>query len=553
MTSSGKISPGILKARWLRRISQTLFLSMFLVLIYLTEFSFTTFKSPDETIKPSSWLNLFYNIDPLSGFAAGISSGLLYGSLALGLIIIVATIFFGRFFCGWICPMGTLNQLLSSFSSERESRQGARLIRANKYHRYQAWKYYILFGLLALAVFGSVQTGLFDPITLAARSIGMVVIPALNSALTAVAMTLSNSSIKILTWLGTGIFAAASGTLIYFKQPHFHGIFWLALIFGAVMLSNRVFTRFWCRGLCPLGAFLGLISRYSIFGLYKIHNKCTDCGLCLLNCQGGDDPHGNVAHRRSECHLCLNCVAVCPEDVLSFGFQFDPADYNPKPDLTTRRTVLASLAGLTVMPILRSGVIAANNRSFIRPPGSLIEDDFLERCIRCGQCMKICPTNALQPALLETGFEGIFSPLLMPRIGYCEHYCTLCGEICPTGSILKLETDTKFGSSGTTPTKIGTAFFDKGRCLPWGSGVTCIVCEEWCPTSPKAIWLEEAEIIDRDGNRSKIKLPHLDPDKCTGCGACEYACPVSGQPGIYITSAGETRDPNRSLLLRKRK
>jgi len=524
---ASKPDPGakIKKIRNIRRFSQGFFLLLFIVLLYMTEFSFTSSDNTGEINLSSQWLNLFFNIDPLSGFATGISAWVLYATLLFGLVIIAGTVFFGRFFCGWICPLGTLNQLMSSFKSERKSRKGKSLIDSNMYHRYQGWKYYILFGLLALAVAGSVQIGLFDPIAIAGRSFGLVIIPALNAALTYLAAALSNSSITVFNSIGAFIYWAASGTIIYLKQPHFHGIFWLGLIFLAILIANRIFTRFWCRGLCPLGAFLGILSRYSMFGLYKIPEKCNDCNLCLLHCQGGDDPHGDIPHRRAECHLCLNCQAECPENALSFRFQPYLKQYKPKPDLTTRRTILAGIAGLAAFPIIRSGDKFVNEAPFIRPPGSLIEKDFLKQCIRCGQCMKICPTNALQPALLETGWEGIFSPVLMAKIGYCEHYCTLCGEICPTGAIQKLKSEDKFGQSGPPPIKIGTAFFDKGRCLPWAFGTTCIVCEEWCPTSPKAIWLEDVEVTDRQGNKKTIRLPHIDIDKCTGCGACEYACP----------------------------
>jgi len=544
---------GIMGVRWLRRLSQALFLTAFVVLIYLTEFSFTSVKGPDDSISPSPWLNLFFNIDPISGLVTGIASWLIYGSLLLGLIILITTIFFGRFFCGWICPLGSINHMFSAFKSERKSRRGINLVESNKYHRYQAWKYYIFFGLIALGLLGSVQTGLFDPITIAGRSIGLVLIPALNAALTGIANFLSGSPVGFIALVGKGIFAVGSGTLIYFKQPHFQGIFWLTLIFVAILVSNRVFTRFWCRGLCPLGAFLGIMSRYSIFGLKKFQDKCTDCNLCLYHCQGGDDPHWNVPHRRAECHLCLNCQADCPEGALSFGFQSKSKAYDSAPDLTRRRAIVAGIAGLVAFPIIRSGDTFARKNQFIRPPGSLIEKDFLKRCIRCGQCMKICPTNALQPALLQSGWEGIFTPVLVAQIGYCEHYCTLCSQVCPTGAITRLELRAKIGDDLTPPTRIGSAFFDKGRCLPWASGITCIVCEEWCPTSPKAIWLEETEVIARDGTKKSIKLPHVNPDMCTGCGACEYACPVTGSPGIYVTSANETRDPERSLLLRKRK
>lgn len=541
------------RIRNIRRISQIFFLLLFVFLLYLTEFSFTSSGKPGEINPPSQWLNLFFNIDPLTGVVTGISAWVLLSTLLLGLIVIAGTAFFGRFFCGWVCPLGTLNQAMSTFKSERKSRKGKRLIESNKYHKYQGWKYYILFGLIALAIVGSVQVGLFDPIMIAGRSIGMVIIPALNSAINSLAMTLSESSFSIFRFFGAAIYKISSGIVTYLKQPHFHGIFWLALIFLSILVANRIFTRFWCRGLCPLGAFLGILSRYSIFGLYKEPEKCNDCNLCLLHCQGGDDPHSDLPHRRAECHLCLNCLAACSENALSFRFQPYLKQYNPKPDLTTRRTILAGIVGLAAFPVIRSGDKFVNEASFIRPPGALIEEDFLKQCIRCGQCMKICPTNALQPALLETGWEGIFSPILMAKIGYCEHYCTLCGEICPTGAILKLKSEEKFGQTGPPPIKIGTAFFDKGRCLPWAFGTTCIVCEEWCPTSPKAIWLEDTETVDREGNKINIRLPHVDIDKCTGCGACEYACPVSGKSAIYVTSAGETRDPDKSLLLRKRK
>jgi len=543
----------IRRVRNLRRISQAFFLLLFIFMIYRTEFSYTSSVNGGDVNLPSGWLNLFFNIDPLSGFATGIASWVLQALLLLGLISIAVTVFFGRFFCGWVCPLGTLNQMMSSFKSERKSRRGKSLIDSNKYHKYQAWKYYILIGLVFLALAGSVQTGLFDPITIMGRSMGLVVIPAVNLALTSLATTLSNSSLTIFGSVGAFIFWAGSGTVVYLKQPHFHGVFWLGLIFLTILLANRIFTRFWCRGLCPLGAFLGILSRYSIFGLYKKVENCTDCNLCLLHCQGGDNPHSDIPHRRAECHVCLNCRAACPESALEFRFQPYLKQYNPKPDLTTRRTILAGIAGLAAFPIIRSGDKFADEASFIRPPGSLIEKDFLKQCIRCGQCMKICPTNALHPALLETGWEGIFSPVLIAKIGYCEHFCTLCGEICPTGAIQKLSSDEKFGQSGPPPVKIGTAFFDKGRCLPWATGTTCIVCEEWCPTSPKAIWLEDTELVDRKGNITKVRVPRVDIDKCTGCGACEYACPVSGKAAVYVTSAGETRDPDKSLLLRKRK
>ena len=77
----------------------------------------------------------------------------------------------------------------------------------------------------------------------------------------------------------------------------------------------------------------------------------------------------------------------------------------------------------------------------------------------------------------------------------------------------------------------------------------CIVCEEWCPTSPKAIYLVDAQVTDSAGQPKTMRQPYVDPRRCTGCGACEFACPVKGSPAVYVTSAGETRSRSNQFLL----
>jgi len=167
--------------------------------------------------------------------------------------------------------------------------------------------------------------------------------------------------------------------------------------------------------------------------------------------------------------------------------------------------------------------------------------------------MKVCPNNALQPSWLEAGLEGMWSPVLVPRIGYCEPTCVLCSQVCPTGAIWEITQSEKLGESrgekSGTPIRIGTAFYDRGRCLPWAMARECIVCEEWCPTSPKAIFLLPAQLIDSSGQERSVRQPYVDPEKCIGCGACEYACPVQDQPAIYVTSVGETRSKSNQFIL----
>jgi formate hydrogenlyase subunit 6/NADH:ubiquinone oxidoreductase subunit I len=161
-----------------------------------------------------------------------------------------------------------------------------------------------------------------------------------------------------------------------------------------------------------------------------------------------------------------------------------------------------------------------------------------------------CPTSALQPSLGGTGIEGLFTPVLVPRRGWCEPSCTLCGRACPTGAIRELTPEEKGWSADRPGVKIGTAFFDLGRCLPWAMATPCIVCQEVCPTSPKAIWLEEASVPRRDGASITLKRPHLDVARCVGCGLCEAKCPVSDLAAVRVTRAGETRDAASSFALR---
>jgi MauM/NapG family ferredoxin protein len=198
-----------------------------------------------------------------------------------------------------------------------------------------------------------------------------------------------------------------------------------------------------------------------------------------------------------------------------------------------RRSVLtAGIAGLGGGLLFRAQPAAAKRNlspAFVRPPGSIAEEDFLAKCIRCGECMKVCPTNVIQPAKLETGLQGMWSPLLKMRLGYCEYKCTECTQVCPTGAIGKLSLEQK------QKTKIGLSVVDKNRCLPYAYGKACLVCHDQCPLTDKAIVLVEANVTV--GAKTLIlKQPQVDSKLCIGCGICENKCPVEGQSAIRVAS-----------------
>jgi ferredoxin len=127
----------------------------------------------------------------------------------------------------------------------------------------------------------------------------------------------------------------------------------------------------------------------------------------------------------------------------------------------------------------------------------------------------------------------------------------LCGHVCPTGAITSLTVEKKLGKAvKQEPVKIGTAFYDRGRCLPWAMHTECIVCEEVCPTSPKAIWFETVAIQMRDGSTKMLKRPYIDAKLCVGCGICESKCPIRDRAAIRITSIGETRSRMNQMILK---
>jgi polyferredoxin len=503
-------------------------------------------------------VRLFFEWDPLVAIANALATHALYRGLLWCLVILLPTLFLGRFFCGWICPMGTLQHFVGNMPSE--SKRGKQRIEANRYKRWHTIKYVVLIAGLVAACFGSMAIGWLDPFSLLVRSIGLSILPAFNFTVRAVLAPMENSHIAAIKATGEITHAILQFLVLDFRQAHFAQGLALGILFLLILAASLRVTRLWCRSICPLGALLGAASRWSVLGLHKDADSCDKCNRCLMHCQGGDDPIGGAPWRKAECLMCMNCVGSCPHDSLVFRF-FRKEKEVASPDLGRRRTLTGLAAGAIAVPLMRADTAMGKSRNerLLRPPGALDEPDFLSRCIRCGECMKVCPNNSLHPTLGEAGLEGLWTPTLVPRIGYCEPSCVLCSEVCPTGAIWQITPREKgwvvgVGQSAAAdqPVRLGTAFYDRGRCLPWAMATECIVCEEWCPVSPKAIYVQEAQVIDAAGNTKTLKQPRVDPSRCVGCGACEFACPLQERPAVYVTSIGESRSPGSQILLNRK-
>lgn len=477
-----------------------------------------------------------------------LSTGYVYRYLGWGLVILAVTLLFGRVFCNWICPYGTLHQFVGWLFNIGNARDR---IKENRYRPIYYLKYLVLAVMLLMAFMGALQIGLLDPICLMYRSFATVVAPATDMAIDTVSLKANGLSLDTL-WLDNLKFAPGVELRI------FVGSFWIGLMIFVLVAANTFIPRFFCRVLCPLGALLGVTSRFALFRINRDVHKCTDCDLCLTRCEGAADPQGAV--RLSECFACMNCIDDCPEDALSFSLvQLDTKQVVPTPEVSRRKLLFASVAGLFAYPFIKThGVNTDENfeGTLIRPPGSVEESEFLAKCIKCDQCINACPTNVLQPATWqEAGMEGLWTPVMNFDIGHCQLKCTLCSEVCPTGAIRKITVEEKLGKGEFEekgPIRLGTAFYDLGRCLPHAMEVPCVVCEEVCPVSPKAIQTKDVETKDVFGEIVVLNKPFIVPDLCIGCGICQTECPVKDERAVYVTAVGESRSSERKLLLRTR-
>ena len=162
---------------WVRRASQVLFFALFMYFLFQTAFRGTFAAQSDTPVRLPLPVEAFLLADPFVAAMTVLSTHTIYRGLLWSVGLLALTLVFGRVFCGWICPFGTLHHFFGWLLPSRRGRGGVR-VEANKTHTYQRVKYYLLYAFLMAGVFGSAIGGLFDPICIAVRSIGLGVIPA---------------------------------------------------------------------------------------------------------------------------------------------------------------------------------------------------------------------------------------------------------------------------------------------------------------------------------------------------------------------------------------
>jgi ferredoxin len=298
-------------------------------------------------------------------------------------------------------------------------------------------------------------------------------------------------------------------------------------IFLGIIALNRLSPRFWCRYLCPLGGLLGLLSKAALFRRQS-GEDCKGCAICTSICPTGTiDPHNGYASDSSECTMCLDCLESCPRSAITFDPRLSLAKWSAY-DPGRREALTAIGAAIAGVALMRSDQLAKREPPhLLRPPGAR-ENNLMGKCVRCAECVRACPTSALQPAISEAGLEGLWTPVLIPRLGYCDYSCNACGQVCPVQAIPPLSLEDK------RLQVIGIAYIDQSRCIAWADHTDCIVCEEMCPIADKAIRLDATEVTLGNGQVVSVQIPEVLREKCIGCGICEYKCPVNGEAAIRV-------------------
>jgi polyferredoxin len=500
-----------LSGRAWRRLRQTT--QVLALLLFLSLFVYTNAQRPQRF-----WADLFSRLDPLVMLTATLAGRALVSGIALAGITILVTLLFGRVWCGWLCPLGTLLEWLSPRLSRRRAPASA----------WRAGKYLLLFAVLVAALLGSQTLLVLDPITVLNRTLATAIWPALRY--TVVQLEALLYEIPSLWNVLDAVHGAIVQPVFQAVQPVFGLVSLMALSFAALVALNWWAERFWCRYVCPLGGLLGLLSKVALMRR-QVSDGCAQCARCTHQCPTDTiDPQDNYRSDPAECIICFDCLTDCTRDGVGFRWQLPgwrPAqwrEYDP-----TRRQALAAVgaSALGVALTRVEPITRLRPAALILPPGAGL-DSLSALCIRCGACVRVCPTQGLQPSLFESGIQNVFTPHLAPRLGACSFSCNACGQVCPTGAIPELGLEEK------QQTVIGLASIDQDRCLPWAYDTPCIVCEEVCPVADKAISLEEVEVVDARGTTSLLQRPRVIKELCIGCGICEYQCPMGGESAIRV-------------------
>ncbi|TKG97107.1 4Fe-4S dicluster domain-containing protein [Puteibacter caeruleilacunae] len=452
-----------------------------------------------------------------SVFNALKAGGILFSGF---LIISLLTLIMGRVYCSTLCPLGILMDLIirirQKFNKSSKKKIAFKFLKPVRI---------IPFSLLVIVVIGLFLGNVLlllvlDPYSNFGRIFTILFKPtviALNNLLYDGLIHLDNYTLHPIdiNWANLPV------------------SFFVLVFFAILLLMTLKKGRLFCTHVCPVGTYLGLLSRASLFKVVINKEKCISCGKCERICKAGCISAKDKKVDHSRCVMCLNCLDMkCPTNALSirltpFGKQSSKQQQAVPQQVEKIRLQRRSLLALPLASLAKSRRYSSGknhtdkkfkNRTIpVSPPGSLNHHHFKETCTACYLCVNACPSNAIKPSLLEYGTEGILLPHLTNEQGYCNLECTRCSDICPNGALISVTQEEK------KTLQIGIAHFVREKCVVITDGTDCGACSEHCPTKAVNMEIENG-----------LFVPVVDENICIGCGACEYACPVTPEKAIFV-------------------
>lgn len=436
------------------------------------------------------------------------------------------TLLFGRVYCSVICPLGVMQDIISWASGRRKKKQYR--------FSYSEEKKWLRYGVLGLFV--------------AALAAGIGSFVALLAPYSSYGRIASNLFAPLYRW-GNNLlayFAERADSYAFYETQVWMKSLPTFLIAAATFVVLAVLAwrngRTYCNTICPVGTVLGFLSRFSLFRITIDKDKCNRCGLCSRKCKAAciDGREHTVDYSR--CVACMDCIDTCRHGAIGFrlrsktpkGRSAENTVRNTggglpdaaRRDFLTATALVAASAALKAQKKKVDGGLAViadkkipDRATPIVPPGAQSLRNMAAHCTACQLCVSVCPNDVLRPsAKLKT----LMQPVMSYERGYCRPECTKCSQVCPAGAILKITAADK------SSIQIGHAVWVKENCVPLTDGVECGNCARHCPAG--AIRMVPSH-PDRDDSP---RIPVVDTERCTGCGACENLCPARPFSAIYV-------------------
>jgi ferredoxin len=434
---------------------------------------------------------------------------------ATGFIVVIAlTLLTGRTYCSFLCPLGIFQDVISRIGGMFKRR-----FRKYGYKKpYTILRYFILILTAGILLLGGVYVlSILDPYSTFGRFMTFFAKP--------VVLLLNNLLATIL-----GKFDIYTVFKIDIKAYELAAyVIPVSFLFLIGFLAFR-YGRLYCNTVCPVGTFLGILSKASLFRIRFDEEKCTRCGRCAMVCKSSCIDFLNKHIDTSRCVNCFNCLEACNEKAMAYDLvRIKSSRPSVETDTSRRKFISGSiilLAGGSQIirsqdnkPVPTKDSTVKEDRLYpVSPPGSSGIAAFTSRCTACNLCVSACPTSVLQPSVSEYGIAGIMQPRMDFHHGFCNYECTRCTDLCPTGAIMPLMLEAK------KLTQIGKTVFIKDNCIVKTEKTNCGACSEHCPT-------KACHLVPYEG---RLLIPEVTDEICVGCGACEYACPTKPYKAIFV-------------------